>query len=69
MEIDYELEISYVLDDLYEESYYWDTLYDCRFFVEDAYRVFYLCDYCGYSYSQAIYKVLCEIEEEVLGWV
>lgn len=67
--MDYYWEINFVLEDLYEEAYYWDTLYDCRFFAEDAERVLYLCDYCGYSYSQAIIAVLHEIEEEVLWWV
>lgn len=67
--MDYYMGIEYILDDLYEESFYWDTLYDCHFFVDDAYRVLYLCKYYGYSYSQAIYVVLREIEEEVLGWV
>lgn len=66
--MDYYREINFVLDDLYEEAYYWDTLYDCHFFVEDAYRVIYLYNYCGYSYSQAILKVLYEIEDEVLWW-
>lgn len=32
--MDYYSEIDYVLDDLYEEAYYWDTLYDCRFFAD-----------------------------------
>lgn len=58
-----------VLDDLYEESYYWDTLYDCHFFVEDAERVLYLYEYCGYSYWQAILKVLYDIEGEMYDWL
>ena len=60
------MSIDDVLDDLYEESYYWDTLYDCRFFTEDAERVIYLYECCGYSYWQAILKVLYEVEEEVI---
>lgn len=57
-----------VLDDLYEESYYWDTLYYCRFFTEDAERVLYLYECCGYSYRQAIIETLYEIEDEIYGW-
>ena len=60
------MSIDDVLDDLYVESYYWDTLCDCRFFYEDAERVLYLYWYCGYSYWQAILKVLYEVEDEVL---
>lgn len=60
------MSIDDVLDDLYEESYYWDTLHGCSFFTEDAERVLYLYKCLGYSYSQAIFKTLCEIEDEVL---
>ena len=59
------MSIDDVLDDLYEESYYWDTLCDCRFFVEDAERVPYLYEYCGYSYVDALIETLYEIEDEM----
>lgn len=60
------MSIGAVLYDLYEESYYWDTLCDCRFFVEDAERVLYLYECQGYEYWQAINRTLLEIEEETL---
>lgn len=60
------MSIEDVLDDLYDVSYYWDTLCDCHFFEEDAELVLYLYEKCDYSYSQAILKVLCMIEDEVL---
>ena len=62
------MDIDFILDDLYEESCYWDTLRYCHFCVEDAERVIYLYEFCGYYYWEAIHKVLCEIEDEIIQW-
>lgn len=62
------MDIDFILDDLYEEAYYWDTLRYYHFCVEDAERVVYLHEFCGYYYREAIHKVLCEIEDELIQW-
>ena len=62
------MSIRFILDDLYEESYYRGALRNCRFCVEDAERVLYLYECCGYDYWEAIHKVLREIESELIHW-
>ena len=62
------MDIDFILDDLYEEAYYWDTLRYYHFCVEDAERVVYLHEFCGYYYREAIHKVLREIEDDLIQW-
>ena len=63
------MQLEYILDDLYEEAYYTDDLWDINFFVSDAERVCELCIYYDYDYWEAIYAVLNEVREELYyGW-